>query len=90
MGSTQLDKETFLSYIEGVREVYSADRYHLLDFNCNSFTNDVLGFLNGRGIPSDILSPSIVSNRRASSSPPSRQTSPPRFSRRPSASQCDQ
>ncbi|ORY74499.1 PPPDE putative peptidase domain-domain-containing protein, partial [Leucosporidium creatinivorum] len=55
MGSTQLDKETFLSYIEGVREVYSADRYHLLDFNCNSFTNDVLGFLNGRGIPSDIL-----------------------------------
>ena len=56
MGSTQLDKETFLSYIEGMREVYTADRYHLLDFNCNSFTNDVLGFLNGNSIPSDIIS----------------------------------
>lgn len=90
MGSTQLDKEMFLSYIEGVREVYSADRYHLLDFNCNSFTNDVLGFLNGRGIPSDILSTSSPPQSpfaRAHCSP-SRQTSPPRFSLPPSANPC--
>ncbi|SGY79121.1 BQ5605_C008g05049 [Microbotryum silenes-dioicae] len=54
MGSTQIDRDTFLEYIQGMREVYSADRYHLLDFNCNTFTNDVLGFLNGNQIPEDI------------------------------------
>lgn len=55
MGDTQLDRATFLEYIEGLKEVYSAERYHLLDWNCNSFTNDALGFLNGRSIPEDII-----------------------------------
>ncbi|GAA5911564.1 hypothetical protein JCM5296_007210 [Sporobolomyces johnsonii] len=54
MGTTQLSKETFLEYINGIREVYQADKYHLLSFNCNTFTNDVLGFLNGSSIPADI------------------------------------
>ncbi|GAA5915800.1 hypothetical protein JCM6882_006099 [Rhodosporidiobolus microsporus] len=54
VGSTQLDKETFLEYIGGLRETYTADAYHLLTFNCNVFTNDVLGFLNGQSIPADI------------------------------------
>ncbi|GAA5933845.1 hypothetical protein JCM1841_001316 [Sporobolomyces salmonicolor] len=54
MGTTQLSKETFLEYINGIREVYQADKYHLLTFNCNTFTNDVLGFLNGASIPADI------------------------------------
>ncbi|GJN89479.1 hypothetical protein Rhopal_002465-T1 [Rhodotorula paludigena] len=53
-GVTHLDKETFLEYIEGLRETYTADAYHLLEFNCNTFTNDVLGFLNGGSIPEDI------------------------------------
>lgn len=60
MGSTFLDRETFLEYIEGLKEVYAADKYHLLDFNCNSFTNDVLGFLNGGTIPDDIRSASSI------------------------------
>ncbi|KAM0753921.1 DUF862-domain-containing protein [Meredithblackwellia eburnea MCA 4105] len=54
MGTTRLDRATFMEYIEGMKEVYSAEKYHLLDFNCNSFTNDVLGFLNGNTIPEDI------------------------------------
>jgi hypothetical protein len=29
-------------------------QYHLLDFNCNSFTNDCIGFLTGGSIPSHI------------------------------------
>ncbi|BGP39392.1 hypothetical protein JCM10449v2_003330 [Rhodotorula kratochvilovae] len=53
-GVTHLDKQTFLEYIEALRETYTADAYHLLDFNCNTFTNDVLGFLNGGSIPADI------------------------------------
>lgn len=34
MGRTLLDKATFLEYIEGMKEVYRAEKYHLLDFNC--------------------------------------------------------
>lgn len=41
-------------YIEGVKELYTAERYHLLDFNCNNFTQDVVSFLTGRSIPSEI------------------------------------
>ncbi|KAF9019182.1 DUF862-domain-containing protein [Hymenopellis radicata] len=51
LGETAIDQETFLEYIEELREHYTADKYHLLDFNCNSFTNDVAGFLTGNSIP---------------------------------------
>lgn len=34
--------------------MYTAERYHLLDFNCNNFTQDVVSFLTGNSIPSDI------------------------------------
>ncbi|KAK4047933.1 hypothetical protein OIV83_005117 [Microbotryomycetes sp. JL201] len=55
MGTTLIDKDTFMEYIHGLREQYTASAYHLLEFNCNTFTNDVLGFLNNRSIPQDIL-----------------------------------
>ncbi|KAF8626145.1 hypothetical protein AX15_005039 [Amanita polypyramis BW_CC] len=51
MGETSIDEDTFNDYIEGVRGHYTADKYHLMDFNCNSFTNDVIGFLTGQSIP---------------------------------------
>lgn len=35
-GITHLDKETFLEYIDNLRETYRADAYHLLSFNCKS------------------------------------------------------
>ena len=34
----------------------SPEKYHLLDNNCNSFTNDVCQFLVGKPIPSHITS----------------------------------
>ncbi|KDQ62274.1 hypothetical protein JAAARDRAFT_189616 [Jaapia argillacea MUCL 33604] len=52
MGQTEIDEETFQEYLSEIREHYTADKYHLLDFNCNSFTNDVIGFLTGGSIPS--------------------------------------
>ncbi|GAA5882665.1 hypothetical protein JCM16303_006535 [Sporobolomyces ruberrimus] len=55
MGETHLDRDTFFEYVEGMRETYRAEKYHLLEFNCNHFTNDVVGFLSGRSIPFDIL-----------------------------------
>ncbi|EPQ54651.1 DUF862-domain-containing protein [Gloeophyllum trabeum ATCC 11539] len=52
MGETAIDEATFEEYLSEMREHYTADKYHLLDFNCNSFTNDVVGFLTGGSIPS--------------------------------------
>lgn len=34
MGKTLLDKETVLEYIENMREIYRAEKYNLLEFNC--------------------------------------------------------
>ncbi|KDQ25439.1 hypothetical protein PLEOSDRAFT_1057725 [Pleurotus ostreatus PC15] len=51
MGETSLDEATWNEYLDDMREHYTADKYHLLDFNCNSFTNDCIGFLTGGAIP---------------------------------------
>ncbi|KAK0464417.1 PPPDE putative peptidase domain-containing protein [Desarmillaria tabescens] len=51
LGETDIDEDTFGEYIKDLRDHYTADKYHLLDFNCNSFTNDVAGFLTGSSIP---------------------------------------
>ncbi|KAF4576910.1 DeSI family protein [Pleurotus pulmonarius] len=51
MGETSLDEATWNDYLDDMRDHYTADKYHLLDFNCNSFTNDAVGFLTGRAIP---------------------------------------
>ncbi|KAG2145882.1 PPPDE putative peptidase domain-containing protein [Suillus clintonianus] len=54
MGETCIDEQTFDEYLSEIKEHYTADKYHLLDFNCNSFTNDCLGFLTGSSLPSYI------------------------------------
>ncbi|KAJ8080411.1 hypothetical protein PM082_017244 [Marasmius tenuissimus] len=51
LGTTDIDEETFNEYLSEMKEQYTADKYHLLDFNCNSFTNDCAGFLTGGSIP---------------------------------------
>ncbi|KAJ7935498.1 PPPDE putative peptidase domain-containing protein [Mycena leptocephala] len=51
LGETAIDRETWEEYLEEMRDHYTADKYHLLDFNCNSFTNDCAGFLTGGSIP---------------------------------------
>ncbi|KAH7926479.1 hypothetical protein BV22DRAFT_1032860 [Leucogyrophana mollusca] len=51
MGETSVDERTFTEYLSEMRNTYTADKYHLLDFNCNSFTNDCVGFLTGGSIP---------------------------------------
>lgn len=54
MGETYLPEDVFIEYIDSLRPVYSPEKYHLLDNNCNNFTNDVCQFLTGRAIPSYI------------------------------------
>ncbi|KAI0300183.1 PUL domain-containing protein [Russula brevipes] len=66
MGETALDEQIFEEYLAEMREHYTADKvcvlftagHHirsplvLVHFNCNSFTNDCIGFLTGGSIPS--------------------------------------
>lgn len=52
LGTTQIDEATFEEYLDNMRDHYTGEKYHLLEFNCNSFTNDVVGFLTGGTIPS--------------------------------------
>ena len=51
-GKTEIDEETFQDYIVSLQEMYTASAYHLIDFNCNHFTADLVGFLSGATIPS--------------------------------------
>lgn len=45
----------FDDYLNQLRPRYTADTYHLLDNNCNNFTQDVAIFLTGSGIPEMIV-----------------------------------
>ncbi|KAJ9126117.1 hypothetical protein QFC24_002390 [Naganishia onofrii] len=50
-GVTEIPEDMFNEYLDDLRSSYTASKYHLLDFNCNSFTADVVGFLTGNEIP---------------------------------------
>jgi desumoylating isopeptidase 1 len=54
MGFTEIPKEVFLDYMNTLRTVWTAEKYHLFDNNCNSFSNEVCNFLVGKDIPSFI------------------------------------
>jgi hypothetical protein len=50
-GRTEIDQYTFNDYLLSLQDLYSPDAYHLIEFNCNHFTADVVGFLTGGTIP---------------------------------------
>jgi hypothetical protein len=57
MGSTEVDPITFKEYLtELSQSAFRNDGYHLLDQNCNHFTDTVLQFLTGKHLPSYITS----------------------------------
>ncbi|WVQ76309.1 hypothetical protein IAR50_005974 [Cryptococcus sp. DSM 104548] len=56
LGETHIDQETYFEYIGSLGEMYKPDKYHLIEFNCNHFTADVVGFLTGGEIPAWISS----------------------------------
>jgi hypothetical protein len=55
-GTTEIPEEMFDEYLADLRASYTAAKYHLLDFNCNTFSADVVGFLTGSEIPEWITS----------------------------------
>jgi thiol-disulfide isomerase/thioredoxin len=54
MGQTMIPPDVFWEYIETMKTIWTADKYHLLDNNCNSFSDEVCQFLVGSGIPKHI------------------------------------
>lgn len=54
LGSTSIPPEVFFEYLEELKSTYTQDKYHVIDFNCNNFSNEVVAFLNGSEIPSYI------------------------------------
>lgn len=60
MGETEIYEMTFNEYIESIAEKYTAEKYHLIEFNCNHFTADVCGFLTSKAIPEWISGKSLM------------------------------
>ncbi|KAK0540295.1 hypothetical protein OC835_000746 [Tilletia horrida] len=56
LGQTAIDKETWLEMLSELRQRYTAATYHLLNFNCNTFSNEVSELLTGNPIPEKIRS----------------------------------
>ncbi|KAI9184440.1 hypothetical protein H9P43_003493 [Blastocladiella emersonii ATCC 22665] len=54
MGETEISRELFREFIDEIRPRFTAVHYHLLNHNCNTFSNEVCQFLVGRSIPSYI------------------------------------
>lgn len=55
MGTTTKTKEQFLQFLATVSSRFTMHSYHLLDNNCNNFTDECAKFLLGRNIPSYVL-----------------------------------
>ncbi|KAL2918778.1 hypothetical protein HK105_201612 [Polyrhizophydium stewartii] len=54
MGITHIPKDIFDEFLAHMRTIWTADKYHLLDNNCNSFSEELCQFLVGKSIPSHI------------------------------------
>lgn len=54
MGYTEIPYDLFDEYLKELRQVWTAEKYHLLDNNCNHFSNDLMQFLVGKTIPDHI------------------------------------
>lgn len=50
-GESEIDPDTFQEYLGSLQDMYTPSAYHLIEFNCNHFTADVVGFLTGTEIP---------------------------------------
>lgn len=55
LGRTELPWEVIEEFIADCSESWTADKYHLLQKNCNHFSKMFADFLNGREIPKYIL-----------------------------------
>jgi tyrosine-protein phosphatase YwqE len=61
-GETFIPQDVFDEYVTSLRSVYRADKYHLLDFNCNTFSAQVIDFLVSGAVPPHIQSKECTRN----------------------------
>jgi len=54
LGETLITKELFEDFLQGLSPRYLPETYHVLDNNCNNFTEECSQFLTGNSIPDDI------------------------------------
>jgi len=64
LGETEIPEDLFTEYVHDVAHLsFAGHKYHLLDHNCNTFSNEVALFLTGNAIPDKITNlPSEVMN----------------------------
>ncbi|CRH02607.1 conserved protein, unknown function [Plasmodium relictum] len=55
MGTTEIYQSHFHEYLNGIQKDFTVDKYNLVSWNCNNFTNEVCNFLVGKNIPQYIL-----------------------------------
>ncbi|CZT99340.1 PPPDE peptidase domain-containing protein [Plasmodium falciparum NF54] len=55
MGTTELLQTHFHEYLNGIQKNFTVDKYNIVNWNCNNFTNEVCNFLVGKNIPQYIL-----------------------------------
>ncbi|ORD95038.1 DESI1 [Enterospora canceri] len=56
LGETECDPETLKAFIEDHKDdMWAPQTYHMLDHNCNHFTDYLAKFLTSNGIPVEIL-----------------------------------
>ncbi|KAL0205122.1 hypothetical protein P9112_000429 [Eukaryota sp. TZLM1-RC] len=54
-GHTEVPSELFEEWLTTAAAKYNTTSYHLLDLNCNNFTNDAIEFLSGSTLPAEIV-----------------------------------
>ncbi|PWN94097.1 DUF862-domain-containing protein [Acaromyces ingoldii] len=54
LGTTSIDRDTIKEIIGHLSDTYTAQAYHLLNFNCNTFSNELSNILVGQNIPERI------------------------------------
>lgn len=59
MGTTSIPQALFEEFLQGLSHRYLPENYHVLDNNCNNFTDECSQFLTGSPIPKGIQWKSI-------------------------------
>ena len=54
-GETEISLEIFKEYLNELNNRFNVNTYHILNNNCNHFTNEIAFFLSGKTIPDNIL-----------------------------------
>ena len=60
MGTTTLTIDEFTQKLDDLKEKFTNSNYHLLENNCNHFTQNVLKILGVNSLPNDILNQHLV------------------------------